>query len=115
MMQDVRRILNQRISMAEAAFNEGRLFCTFKLGLNLRKTIVMCYISGIVLYGSENWPLQKVDRKYLESFEMWYWRRVEISWTNHLRNELLQIVKDEVNILQTIKRRNSNWFGHTFH
>jgi hypothetical protein len=27
--------------------------------------------------------LRKVDRKYLESFEMWYWRRMEnINWTD---------------------------------
>jgi hypothetical protein len=28
------------------------------------------------------------DQKYLESFEMWCWRRMEkISWTDHVRNE----------------------------
>jgi len=27
-------------------------------------------------------------QKYLESFEMWCWRRMEnISWTDHVRNE----------------------------
>jgi hypothetical protein len=66
------------------------------------------------LYGAENWPLQKVDQEYLESFEM-CWRRMEISWTDRVRNKLLQRVKEEMNILQTIKRRNANWFGHTFH
>ena len=30
------------------------------------------------------------DQKYLESFEMWCWRRMEkISWTGHVRNEVL--------------------------
>jgi hypothetical protein len=45
-------------------------------------------------------------RKYLEYFEMWRWRRMEkISWTDHLRNEeVLQTVKEERNILQTMKR-----------
>jgi len=28
------------------------------------------------------------QQKYLESFEMWCWRRMEkISWTDHVRNE----------------------------
>ena len=66
-------------------------------------------------YGAENWPLQKVDQKYLESFEIWCWRRMEISWTDRVKNELLQRVKQDINILQTIKRRNANWFVHTFH
>jgi hypothetical protein len=30
---------------------------------------------------------------YLESFEMWCWRRMEINWTNCMRNEVLQGVK----------------------
>jgi len=29
-----------------------------------------------------------MDQKYLEMFEMWYWRRMEkISWTDHVRNK----------------------------
>jgi len=37
----------------------------------------------------------------------------KISWTNHVRNEeVLQRVKEERNILQTIKRRKTNWIGH---
>jgi hypothetical protein len=28
-----------------------------------------------------------LDQKHLESFEMWYWRRMEkISWTDHVKN-----------------------------
>jgi hypothetical protein len=59
------------------------------------------------LYGAESWTLRKVDDKYLESFEMWCWRRMpKISWTDHVRSEeVLQTVKVERNILHTIKRR----------
>jgi hypothetical protein len=40
------------------------------------------------LYGADMWTLQKVDQNYLESFEMWCWRRMEkISWTNCVRNK----------------------------
>jgi hypothetical protein len=64
-----------------------RLF-TSKLGLNSRKKLVKCYILSTALYGAETRTLQKVDQKYLESFEMWFWRRMEmISWTNCVRNE----------------------------
>jgi hypothetical protein len=60
------------------------------------------------------WALWKVDHKYLESFAMWRWRRMDkISWTNHVRNEaVLHRFKEENNILHTIKRRKANWIGH---
>jgi hypothetical protein len=40
------------------------------------------------LYGAEGGALQRVDQKYLESFETWCWRRMEkISWTDRVNNE----------------------------
>jgi hypothetical protein len=44
---------------------------------------------------------------------MWCWRRMEISWTDRVRNEeVLHRVKEERNIVHTIKRRKGNWIGH---
>jgi hypothetical protein len=55
-----------------------------------------------------------MDQNYLESFEMWCWRRMEkISWTDCVRNEeVLHRVKEDRNIVHTIKRRKANWIGH---
>jgi hypothetical protein len=37
----------------------------------------------------------------------------KISWTDRLSNEeVLHRVKEERNIVRTIKRRNANWIGH---
>jgi hypothetical protein len=56
------------------------------------------------------WTHQKIDQKYLESFEIWCWRRMEkISWTDYVRNEKVsQTVMEERNILHTIKRSQSH-------
>jgi hypothetical protein len=58
--------------------------------------------------------VRKLDQEYLESFEMWCWRRMEkISWTDRVKNEaVLHRVKEERNILHTIRRRKANWIGH---
>jgi hypothetical protein len=75
---------------------------------------VKCYIWSVALYGAEMQTLRKMDQKYLESFEMWCWRRMEkISWTGRVRNEeVLHRVKEKVNILHTIKRWKAKWIGH---
>jgi hypothetical protein len=37
----------------------------------------------------------------------------KISWTDRVNNEaVLRRVKEERNILHTIRRRNANWIGH---
>ena len=55
-----------------------------------------------------------VDRKYLESCEVWCWRRVEnISWIDRVRNEeVLHRDKEERNIVQAVKRRKGNGIGY---
>ena len=66
-------------------------------------------------YGVENWTLRKVDQKYLESFEMWCWRRIEGSWTDRVGNEVLHRAKEERSILYTTKRRKANCIDYISH
>jgi hypothetical protein len=62
------------------------------------------------VYGAGTWTLRNSDQKYLEIWEMWYWRRIEkISWTDGVRSEgVLQRVKEDRNILHTIKEGRLN-------
>jgi hypothetical protein len=81
----VYREIKARIAMAKEAFNKRKTLFTSKLDLELRKKLVKCYIWSIALYGVETWTLRKLDQKYLESFEVWCWRRMEkISWMDHV-------------------------------
>jgi hypothetical protein len=71
------------------------------------------YIWSIALYGAETWTIRKLDQKYLESFEMWCWRMEKICWTDLVNNKaVLHRVKEERNILHTIRRGKANWIGH---
>ena len=72
------------------------------------------YIWNMALYGAETWALRAAYQKYLESLEMWCWRRMEKnSWTDHVRNEeVLLRVNEQRNILHEIRKRKVNWIGH---
>jgi hypothetical protein len=72
------REIKARIAMTKAAFKKKNTLFTIKLDLELRKTLVKCYIWSIALYGAETWTLRKLDQKYLETFEMWCWRRMKL-------------------------------------
>jgi hypothetical protein len=62
------------------------------------------------------WTLRKLDQKYINSFEMWCWRRMEnISWTDRVRNtEVLTRIQEVRNILHTLNRRKASGIGHIF-
>jgi hypothetical protein len=101
MMQEVHtRETEFRIAMAKAAFNKKSLL-TNKMHLNLRKKPVKCYIWSRALYSAETWTLREVDQIYLESFKMWYWRRMKkISCTDRVKKrKYLHRVKKERNII----------------
>ena len=87
------RDTKSNISIAKAAFISRAPF-TSKLDLNLRMKQVKCYILSKNLCGAEGWELREVDRKELESFEMWCCSRVE---TDRVRNE--EILNKISNIL----------------
>jgi len=108
------REIKSRTAMAKAAFSKKKILFTSKLELNLGKKLIKCYILRMAFYGAETWTFRAADQKYLESFEIWCWRRMEkISWTDHVRNEeeLLR-VNEQRKILHEIRKRKANWIGH---
>ena len=73
--------IKMRIVIPKEAFDRKMSLLTSKLKIELEKKLVRCYVWSIALYGSETWTLRKLERKYLDSFEMWCWRRMEkIKW-----------------------------------
>ena len=63
--------------------------------------------------GAKTSTFLKVDQKYLGTSEMWCWRRIEISWTDQVRNEeVLLRVNEQRNILHEIRKGKANWIGH---
>jgi hypothetical protein len=76
--------------------------------------MVMCYVWSIALYSSETWTLRKLERKDLESFEMWCWRIMEkMKWSEKVTNdEVLECVEEERTHINNILLRKANWIGH---
>jgi hypothetical protein len=73
------------------------------LGINLSIILTKFFILSIHLYGAETWTRTKIDQEDLGSFEVWYWRRMEISWTERVKNEVFYIVNEVRNVLHTVK------------
>ena len=82
--------------------------------IDFASTVIFLFTLDISGYGAENWTLRATDQKYLESCEIWCWRRMEkISWTDHVRNEeVLLRVNEQRNILHEIRKRKADWIGH---
>ena len=67
--------IKSRIAAARSAFTE--ILTNLKMPFQLRYQILKCYITQILLYGSENWTLHKMNIRKIKAAEMWFLRRME--------------------------------------
>ena len=55
--------------------------------------LVKAMVFPVVMYGCESWTVKKAERRRIDSFELWYWRRLlRVPWTARRSNQ--SILKD---------------------
>lgn len=109
------REIRCRIETARNYFFKFRKILTNKdISLNLRLRYARCYVWSALLYGVETWTLKASSINMIESFEMWTYRRMlRVPWTDRVTNEeILRRVGKDREILLSIKRRKTTYFGH---
>lgn len=82
--------------------------------LNTKKTIIKTLIFPVLLYGAETWSIKAVDRRKIDAFELWCWRRVlRIPWTAKRTNlSIIQEVKEPQRLSKLVQGRILRYFGH---
>jgi hypothetical protein len=106
--------IRTRIGMGKSAFLAKKRLLTSNINMGLKKRIIRSTVWSVMLYGAETWTLTQADRKRIEAFEMWVWRRMlKISWTQKISNEeVLMKVGEHRSVLNIINQRKHNWIGH---
>ena len=50
--------------------------------------LVKAMVFPVVLYGCESWTIKKAERRSIDAFELWCWRRLlRVSWTTRRSNK----------------------------
>jgi hypothetical protein len=106
--------LTASIAFAKAACNKTYLHQQIRLKFSVEfSKVLRLDIWSMALYGAETWRVRKVDQKELKTFEMWYWRRMEI---RPIVCEGINITKsrvgEEYHTYTKIKSMKANWIGH---
>ena len=53
-----------------------------------RNPLDKAMVFPVVMYGCENWTVKKAERRRIDAFELWYWRRLlRIPWTERRSNQ----------------------------
>ena len=52
-----------------------------------------CLVFPVVMYGYESWTIKKAERRRIDAFELWCWRRLlRVPWTARRSNQ--SIIKE---------------------
>ena len=68
----------------------------------------------VVMYGFESWTIKKAERRRIDAFELWCWRRLlRVPWTARRSNQsILNKVNPEYSLEGLMLRLNLQYFGH---
>ncbi|PSN57671.1 hypothetical protein C0J52_05405 [Blattella germanica] len=67
----------------------------------------------ILTYGTENWAMNRKDRRTIEALEMKFLRYVAgYSLTDHMRSDYIRDQLNVYNLNDKISNNKQNWHGH---
>ena len=68
----------------------------------------------VVMYGCESWTVKKAERRRIDAFELWCWRRLlRISWSARRSNQsILKEISPGCSLEGLILKMKLQYFGH---
>ena len=76
--------------------------------------IVKAMVFPVVMYGCESWTIKKVERRRIDAFELWCWRRLlRVPWTARRYNQsILKEISPEYSLEGLMLKLKLQYFGH---
>ena len=61
--------------------------------------LVKAMVFPVVMYGCESWTLKKPERRRIDAFELWCWRRLlRVPWTARSNQSILKEINHEYSL-----------------
>ena len=76
--------------------------------------LVKAMVFPVVMYGCESWTIKKAERRRIDAFEMWCWRRLlTVPWTASRSNQsILKKISPEYSLEGLMLKLKLQCFGH---
>ena len=76
--------------------------------------LVKAMVFPVVVYGCESWTIKKAERRRIDAFELWCWKRVfKVPWTTRRSNQsILKGVSPEYSLKGLMLKLKLQYFGY---
>ena len=82
--------------------------------LSTKVRLVKAMVFPVVMYGCESWTVKKAERRRIDGFELWCWRRLlRVPWTARRSNQsILKEISSECSLEGMMLKLKLQYFGH---
>ena len=75
--------------------------------------LVKALVFPVVMYGCESWTVKRAERRRIDAFELWYWRRLlRVPWTSRSNQSILKKINPEYSLEGLMLKLKLQYLGH---
>ena len=94
--------------------NLDSIFKSRDITLPTKVCLVKAMVFPVVMYGFESWSVKKAERRRIDAFELWCWRRLlRVPWTARRSNQsILKEINTGISLEGMMLKLKLQYFGH---
>ena len=94
--------------------NLDSIFKSRNITLPTKVRLVKAMVFPVVMYGCESWTGKKAERRRIDAFELWCWRRLlRVPWTARRPNQsILKEINPGISLEGMMLKLKLQYFGH---
>ena len=94
--------------------NLDSIFKSRDIILPIKVHLVKALLFPVVMYGCESWTVKKAERRSIDVFELWCWRRhLRVLWSaRRSKQSILKEISPRISLEGMMLRLKLQYFGH---
>ena len=94
--------------------NLDSIFKSRDITLLTKVRLVKAMVFPVVTYGCESWTMKKAERRRIDAFELWCWRRLlRVPWAARRSNQsILKEINPGISLEGMMLKLKLQYFGH---
>ena len=89
------------------------IFKSRDITLPTKVHLLKAMVFPVVMYGCESWTVKKAERRRIDAFELWCWRRLlRVPWTAGRSNQSILKISPGISLEGMMLKLKLQYFGH---
>ena len=107
-------VLNQIINQIIIHCNLDSVLKSRDITLPTKVRLVKGMVFPVFMYGCESWTVKKAERRRIDAFELWCWRRLlSVPWTaRRSKQSILKEISPRISLEGMMLKLKLQYFGH---